>query len=82
MAGKLRSSQGTIITEAVELLEREGTRVRTGPTTGPGSATEIARQAILTDPDLIVAVGGDGTINEVANGMVFVRNEKTWAALQ
>ena len=45
--------------------------MRAVPTTGPGTATEIARQAILTDPDLIVAVGGDGTINEVANGMVF-----------
>jgi len=40
------------------------------PTTGPGSASEIARQAILGGTKLIVAAGGDGTLNEVAGGMV------------
>ena len=32
-----------------------------------GHATEISRQ---TDADIVVAVGGDGTVNEVASGMV------------
>lgn len=67
----MRATNGRIITRAVELLEREGIRTRVIPTTGPGTATEIARQAILSDPDLILAVGGDGTINEIANGMMF-----------
>ncbi len=71
VAGKVRSTNGRIIQRALELLEREGIRARAVPTTGPGTAGEIARQAILKDPDLIVAMGGDGTINEVANGMVF-----------
>jgi len=33
-----------------------------------GDATELARQAIENGADMVVAIGGDGTINEVANG--------------
>ena len=39
------------------------------PTTAPGVAAEMARQAVAAHPDLILAAGGDGTINEVVNGM-------------
>ncbi len=35
-----------------------------------GHATELARAAFDAGCDLIVAVGGDGTLNEVMNGMV------------
>jgi diacylglycerol kinase family enzyme len=34
-----------------------------------GHATELARQAALEGYDVIVAFGGDGTVNEVANGL-------------
>lgn len=37
-------------------------------TEGPNHATELAREAIKQGEDFIVAVGGDGTFNEVANG--------------
>ncbi len=39
-------------------------------TTGAGHATEIARDACQSGFDTIVVVGGDGTINEVINGMI------------
>jgi YegS/Rv2252/BmrU family lipid kinase len=39
-------------------------------TTGRGEATRIARQAAADGYDLAVAVGGDGTVNEVASGLV------------
>ena len=35
-------------------------------------AIELARRAVEAGYDLIVAVGGDGTLNEVANGMLAV----------
>ncbi len=35
-----------------------------------GHATELARAALDAGFDLIVAVGGDGTLNEVANGLL------------
>ncbi len=37
-------------------------------TSGPGDATRIAREAIEKGFEMIVAVGGDGTFNEVVNG--------------
>jgi diacylglycerol kinase (ATP) len=40
------------------------------PTTGPRTAGDIARRHIEGGADLILAAGGDGVINEVAEGMV------------
>jgi YegS/Rv2252/BmrU family lipid kinase len=39
-------------------------------TEGPGHATEIARDAVASGCLRIVAVGGDGTVNEVAQALV------------
>lgn len=36
----------------------------------PGHATELAREAVSRGMERIVAVGGDGTANEVANGLM------------
>ena len=39
-------------------------------TTRQGEATEFARQAVRAGASMIVAVGGDGTVQEIANGML------------
>jgi len=36
----------------------------------PKHATELSRQAVLNGAHVIVAVGGDGSVNEVAQGMI------------
>ncbi|SFJ22287.1 diacylglycerol/lipid kinase family protein [Thermoflavimicrobium dichotomicum] len=36
----------------------------------PGHATEIAREAVHSNIEAVVAVGGDGTLHEVGNGLV------------
>jgi len=46
-------------------------RVQSIATTGPGHAGEIARREVDRGADLILVAGGDGTINEVVNGMAF-----------
>ncbi len=37
-------------------------------TSGPGDATRLTRELLRDGADRIVAIGGDGTINEVVNG--------------
>ena len=39
-------------------------------TEAPGHATELCREAAHEGYDVVVAFGGDGTVNEVANGLV------------
>jgi diacylglycerol kinase (ATP) len=39
-------------------------------TEGPKQATELAKQAVKEKIDVVIAVGGDGTLNECANGVV------------
>src|SRR5215831_11956299 len=46
------------VVEGAEILE----------TRAPGHATELAREAIKRGAKTVIAVGGDGTINEVVNG--------------
>ncbi len=54
----------------MEILTKNGHSVTVAPTTGPATAGAIARDSIARGADLILAAGGDGTINEVAEGMV------------
>jgi diacylglycerol kinase (ATP) len=51
-------------------LARASLRPELLPTRGPGDATSLAREAIAGGADLILVLGGDGTINEAANGMI------------
>jgi YegS/Rv2252/BmrU family lipid kinase len=39
-------------------------------TTGPGHARDLAAQAVRNGFNVIIAAGGDGTVNEVANGII------------
>lgn len=55
---------------AARVLRKEGYDPVLAPTTGPGTGGEIARRAIQEGAGLILACGGDGTVNEVAEGMI------------
>jgi diacylglycerol kinase (ATP) len=50
-------------------LEDHGWRTSLHTTERPGEATELARQAVTQGLDGVFVVGGDGTINEIVNGM-------------
>lgn len=39
-------------------------------TSGPGDATRLARQAVASGVEILMCVGGDGTLNEVINGLM------------
>ena len=50
-------------------LENAGYETSCHATTGPGDATEAARIAVKRKYDIVIAAGGDGTFNEVVNGL-------------
>jgi YegS/Rv2252/BmrU family lipid kinase len=72
-AGRLRRNPERILQATTEGLAKVNMRPRLAPTSGPGDATRIAREAVSAGADLILALGGDGTVNEVLNGMVYSR---------
>src|SRR5712692_5548080 len=55
--------------QVVEALRKQAGIVETQATVGPGSATDLAREAGGNGADLVLALGGDGTIHEVVNGL-------------
>lgn len=55
--------------EVLVRLEKAGYETSCHATTCHGDATEAARVAVERKYDLVIAAGGDGTINEVVNGL-------------
>ena len=68
-AGKIIRSGG-LVERAHKTLVHRGHNVTLAPTTGPHTAGTIARDHIANGADLIVVAGGDGTINEAAEGVI------------
>jgi YegS/Rv2252/BmrU family lipid kinase len=54
--------------EIAKTLTREYGAFDAVTTHAPGDATRLAHEALNGGADLVVAIGGDGTIHEVANG--------------
>lgn len=67
-AGKRRV--GNEIPELERTLNARGLPYELLRTEGPGDATRFARAALESGGRFVVAVGGDGTVHEVVNGMM------------
>lgn len=59
-------SEGKIL----DICERHDVECTIEFTNGKGHATELARNAVGSGFDRVIAVGGDGTVNEVARGLL------------
>src|SRR5271156_3055125 len=67
LAGSRRQGR---LRAVIAQLRQNGAEVRVETTTAIGDATRFAQQIDPNACDVVVAAGGDGTINEVANGLV------------
>jgi YegS/Rv2252/BmrU family lipid kinase len=73
-AGSGGNTRRTKVDEARRILESRGIRADLRETTAPGEAIEIAKRAATDGRQLVIACGGDGTINEVVNGLAGSQN--------
>ena len=62
------------LAEARHIFAGGGIETELAETTGPGHATEIAQRAAHEGRQLVIACGGDGTLNEIVNGLAAQQN--------
>ena len=68
-AGSAGKRRRPLLDQARRIFSVNGIEADLAETTGPGHATEIARQATRDGRQLVIACGGDGTLNEIVNGL-------------
>jgi len=67
-AGRLRGAATG--RQAARLMADDGWRVELIETKAPGEAGRLAREAAASGYELVVGVGGDGTLSELLNGLL------------
>ena len=73
-AGGGGNARRAVLDHARRILESRGIQADLAETTGPGEATDMAKRASSEGRQLVIACGGDGTINEVVNGLAGAQN--------
>jgi len=71
-----RGKGGKVLPQVREALSRAGLEFSEALTTKPLEAIDLARQAAEEGYKLVVAMGGDGTSHEVANGLLSSTNSE------
>lgn len=73
-AGNGGQGRRALLDEARRIFAAGGIHTEIAETTKAGDATEIAQRANDEGRQLIIACGGDGTLNEVVNGLAGQKN--------
>ena len=69
LAGRRRGLRIKLLEEARQVLAKAGIECELVPTAAAGQAGMLAVRAANSGANLVIASGGDGTLNEVVNGM-------------
>ncbi|HMD84879.1 MAG TPA: diacylglycerol kinase family protein [Terriglobia bacterium] len=70
VAGRRPARREREVREAAAVLRQAGLEIELAPTARPAMAHELAQAAAARGVDVVLVCGGDGTINEVVNGLV------------
>ena len=73
-AGNGGHARRRTLDKARHIFASRGIDAELAETTGPGHATEIAARAAVENRGLVIACGGDGTLNEIVNGLAAHQN--------
>lgn len=73
-AGNGGHGRRRLLDQARHIFASRGIDADLAETTGPGHATEIAARAAAENRGLVIACGGDGTLNEIVNGLAAQQN--------
>lgn len=76
-----KAGRGKATLVIARLKRQLGARVEFWPTRGSGDGETLAAQAAKESFRIIVAAGGDGTVHEVANGLLSVENSSATLAV-
>ena len=68
-AGRARGAHSGPLERARKILAGHGIASELAPTTEPGAAADLARQAVRDRRQMVIVCGGDGTLNEAVNGL-------------
>jgi YegS/Rv2252/BmrU family lipid kinase len=69
VAGRRPAKREREVRAAAAVLRQAGLEIELAPTRRPGMAQELAKAAVANGVDVVLVCGGDGTINEVINGL-------------
>jgi YegS/Rv2252/BmrU family lipid kinase len=69
VAGRRPAGREREVRRAADVLRQAGLEIELEPTARPDMAHELAQAAVANGADVVLACGGDGTINEVINGL-------------
>ena len=73
-AGRARRVRSGALERARKVLASQGIESEVAATDGPGSAPGLARQAVRDRRHIVIVCGGDGTLNEIVNGLAGQKN--------
>jgi YegS/Rv2252/BmrU family lipid kinase len=69
IAGRRPAKREREVREAVAVFREAGLEIELAPTERPAMAHELAKTAAASGGEVVLVCGGDGTINEVINGL-------------